>query len=94
VGVGAQEHLLAAELGLLQRAKQVGGEDLVGGDTGVEGLVQVGVDARRFHVTQVFRVQAHLGRHDGEHQLNALGLELLAHAFDQGVVAPPGSALR
>jgi len=41
VGVGAQEHLLASQLGLLQRAEQVGGRDLVGGDAGVEVLVQV-----------------------------------------------------
>ena len=87
VGVGAQEHLLAAQFGLLQRAKQVRGRDLVGGDTGVEVLIQVGVDAGRLHFTQVLWIQAYLSRHDRHHQLNALGLELLAHAFDQRVVA-------
>jgi predicted metal-dependent TIM-barrel fold hydrolase len=71
----------------LQRAQQVRGEDPVGRDTGVEVLVEVGVDARRFHFTQVFRVQAHLGRHDRHHQLHAFGFQGLAHAFDQRVVA-------
>ncbi|KWV90186.1 hypothetical protein PFLmoz3_00184 [Pseudomonas fluorescens] len=87
VGIGTQEHLLAGELGLLQRAEQVWRRDVVCRHAGVEVLVQVGVDARRFHLTQVLRVQAHLGRYDRHHQLDALGLELLAYAFDQRVVA-------
>ncbi|MNK99116.1 hypothetical protein D3C87_1194970 [compost metagenome] len=87
MGVGAQEHLLAILLGLLQRAEQVRGRNPVRGQALVEVLVEVGVDARRFHFTEVFRVQAHLGRHHGHHQLHAFFLQGLAHAFDQRVVA-------
>ena len=87
VGVGAQEHLLATQLGLLQRAEQVRGRNVVRRHSSMEILVQIGVHAGRFHFTQMLRIQAHLGRHNRHHQLDALGLELLAYAFDQRVVA-------
>lgn len=53
----------------------------------MEILVEVGVDAGRLHLSEVFRVQAHLGRHHRHHQLHAFLFQRLAHAFDQRVVA-------
>ncbi len=47
MGVGPQEYLLAVLLGLLQRAEQVGGEDVLGGGAGVEVTVEIGMDAGR-----------------------------------------------
>ena len=87
VSIGAQEHLLAGELGLLQRAEQIWSWNVVRRHSGMEVLVQVGVHAGRFDFTQMLWIQAYLGRHDRHHQLDTLGLELLAHAFDQRVVA-------
>ncbi|MCY1174805.1 hypothetical protein D9M73_150170 [compost metagenome] len=60
---------------------------MIGGQALVEVLVEVGVDAGWFHLTEVFRVQAHLGRYHRHHQFHAFVLQGLAHAFDQGVVA-------
>ena len=53
VGVGAQEHLLATQLGLLQRAEQVRGRNVVRRHSSMEILVQIGVHAGRFHFTQM-----------------------------------------
>ena len=86
VRIGAQEDLRAALFGLLQRAQQVGGNDLAGRQLRMEVTVQIGVNAGRTLVTHVLGVQAHLGRHHRHHQLHPVGFQGLAHAFDQRVV--------
>ncbi|MNQ85100.1 hypothetical protein D3C85_1002480 [compost metagenome] len=82
MGVGAQEQLAAALLGL-QAGEQVRRGDVGAAQRAVEAPIEILALAADALVAEVLRVQARLGRHYRQQQQHIALRQLVAHALDQ-----------